>query len=121
MTANTSPHPSLEHDDLEDVWRALANAARRRILDLLRDGPETTGDLAAEFPEVSRFSVMQHLKVLQEADLVVTRADGRKRYHYLNPVPIEQIHDRWVSRYLRPWTEALVRLKDELEADDTEG
>ena len=107
------------HHDLEEVWRGLANPTRRAILDLLRAGPRTTGELADAFPDLSRFAVMQHLGVLEEAELVIPRRDGRRRYNYLNPVPIQQIHDRWVSRYTRPWTEALVGLRDELES--TEG
>lgn len=103
--------------DLEDVWRALASPVRRQILDLLRDGPRTTGALADHFAELSRFAVMQHLRVLEEAELVLPRRDGRKRYNYLNPVPIQQVYDRWVVRYTRPWTEALVRLRDQLEAE----
>jgi DNA-binding transcriptional ArsR family regulator len=102
-------------DDLEEVWRALSNPVRRAILDLLRDGALTTGAVAAEFSDLSRFAVMQHLGVLEEADLVVVRREGRKRFNYLNPVPIQQVHDRWVSRYTRPWTEALVNLRNELE------
>lgn len=105
------------HDDLEDVWRALSNPTRRSILDLLRAGPRTTGDLADAFPDLSRFAIMQHLGVLGEAELVIARRDGRRRYNYLNPVPIQQIHDRWVSRYTRPWAEALVGLRDELESE----
>ncbi len=103
-------------DDLAEVWRALSNPLRRRVLDLLRDGPHTTGDLAEAFPDHSRFAMMQHLKVLEEADLVVPRRAGRKRFNYLNPVPIQQIYTRWVSGYMQPWTEALVGLKQELEA-----
>ena len=109
--------PYTRHDDLEDVWRALSNPTRRAILDLLRSGPRTTGDLADEFSDLSRFAIMQHLGVLEEAELVIPRRDGRRRYNYLNPVPIQQIHDRWVSRYTRPWAEALVDLRDELESD----
>lgn len=112
------PDPSRRrHPDLEDVWRALANPVRRAILDLLRDGPRTTGALAERFPELSRFAVMQHLKVLEEAELVIPRRSGRERHNYLNPVPIQQIYDRWVVRYLQPWAEALVRLRDELETE----
>ena len=103
------------HDEPQDVWRALSNPIRRTILDLLRDGPLTTGEVADAFPELSRFAVMQHLGVLEAAELVIPRRDGRRRYNYLNPVPIQQIHDRWVSRYTRPWTEALVSLREELE------
>lgn len=105
------------HPDLEHVWKALANPVRRAILDLLRDGPRTTGALAERFPELSRFAVMQHLKVLEEAELVVPRRSGRERHNYLNPVPIQQIYDRWVVQYLQPWAEALVRLRDELETE----
>src|SRR5262245_3361341 len=102
-------------DDLEEVWRALANPLRRAILDELREGHATTGDLAAAFPKLSRFAVVQHLRVLEQAELVVPRREGRKRYNYLNPVPIQRIADRWVARYARPWTEALVSLRTELE------
>ena len=104
----------------EAVWKALSNPVRREILDVLREGPETTGELAGRFPSLTRFAVMQHLGVLQEAELVVVRREGRKRYNYLNPVPIQEVYDRWVVRYLKPWTEALVRLRDELEAEDQE-
>lgn len=107
-------------DDLEPVWKALANPTRRRLLDHLRDGPLTTGDLADRFPDLTRFAVMQHLGVLVDADLVAYRREGRRRLNYLNPVPIQRVHDRWVSRYTRPWTEALVALRDELESDSTE-
>lgn len=80
----------------------------------------TTGALSREFPSLSRFAVMQHLGVLEEGDLVVHRREGRKRYNYLNPVPIQRVYDRWVVRYLRPWTEALVGLRDELETEARE-
>ena|SRR5688572_15109690 len=105
--------PLVESD--EGVWRALANPVRRAMLDLLYGGPLTTGAIANHFPDLSRFAVMQHLGVLGEAGLVLSRKEGRERYNYLNPVPIQQVYDRWVSRYLQPWTEALVSLKDELE------
>jgi DNA-binding transcriptional ArsR family regulator len=98
------------------VWRALASPVRREILDLLRAGPRTTGQLAERFPALSRFAVMQHLGVLEQADLVVPRRAGRLRHNYLNPVPIQRIYERWVAPYLRPWTEALVSLQHELEA-----
>jgi len=103
--------------NLEPVWRALANPLRRRLLDLLCDGPQPTGALADEFPHHSRFAIMQHLGVLEGAQLVIRRRDGRTTMNYLNPVPIQQIHDRWVSRYQQPWTESLVDLKDQLERD----
>jgi DNA-binding transcriptional ArsR family regulator len=85
------------------------------MLDLLRDGPMSTGDLAERFRDLSRFAVMQHLGVLVEADLVVPHKHGRVRMNYLNPVPIQRIHERWVSRYQQPWAEALVGLKRDME------
>lgn len=104
-------------EEMELVWRALANPVRRSILDLLREGPMTTGALSREFPSLSRFAVMQHLGVLEEGELVIPRREGRERYNYLNPVPIQRVYDRWVVRYLKPWTEALVSLRDELETE----
>lgn len=104
-------------DDLEAVWRALASPIRRRMLDLLRDGSMTTGALSEEFADLSRFAVMQHLGVLAEADLVVPRREGRTRLNYLNPVPIQRIYHRWVSRYQEPWAESLVALKGTLESE----
>lgn len=85
------------------------------MLDLLRDGPLNTGALGEHFPDLSRFAVMQHLGVLAEADLVIPVKDGRQRLNYLNPVPIQQLYDRWVSDYMQPWTTALTSLKEELE------
>jgi DNA-binding transcriptional ArsR family regulator len=104
-------------EDLEDVWRALASPIRRRMLDLLRDGPMSTGDIAEEFRDLSRFAVMQHLGVLEEAKLVIPRREGRTRLNYLNPVPIQRIYQRWVSKYQESWTEALVSLKGTLESE----
>jgi DNA-binding transcriptional ArsR family regulator len=107
--------PGSRRHELDGVWRALSNSIRRRMLDLLKDGPLTTGALAERFTDLSRFAVMQHIGVLEEADLVVSVRKGRQRYNYLNPVPIQQIYDRWVSAYMRPWTDALTSLKHELE------
>ena len=104
-------------DDLAPVWRGLANATRRRMLDLLADEPIGTGDMATRFPELSRFAVMQHLKVLEEGNLVVRRKDGRRVVNHLNPIPIQQIYHRWVRRFQEPWAEALVGLKTELETE----
>jgi len=86
-------------DDSADqgVWRALNNPHRRRILDLLRSGPKTTGELSLGEPDVSRFAVMQHLGVLVDANLVIVRRRGRFRYNHLNPVPLREWYERWVS------------------------
>jgi DNA-binding transcriptional ArsR family regulator len=107
--------PRPQRDELAPVWRALANPLRRAMLDLLRDGPLTTGALGEHFPGHSRFAVMQHLKALEQGGLVVPRRRGRQRFNYLNPVPIQRIYDRWVKRYQRSWAESLVDLKDALE------
>jgi DNA-binding transcriptional ArsR family regulator len=105
---------------MEPVWKALASEVRREILDLLREGPRTTGALAEEFPGLTRFAVMQHLRVLEGAELVIARREGRERYNYLNPVPIQQLYNRWVARYMKPWTEALVSLQTKLETESHE-
>ncbi len=88
----------MTQDDEDALWRALANPLRRRLLDLLREGPQTTGALAAAVTSVSRFAVMQHLAVLSDVGLVVVRPQGRRRLNYLNPVPLQRFHERWVSR-----------------------
>ena len=101
--------------DDDRVFRALADPTRRFLLDRLfeRDG-RTLTELESEL-EMTRFGVMKHLRVLEEADLVVTRRSGREKLHFLNPVPIRLIHDRWVSKYTEPWAAGLVGLKHELE------
>src|ERR1700734_3854324 len=80
-----------------DVWRALSSPWRRRLLDQLRNAPATTGELAAGLPELSRFAVMQHLRVLIEAGLVITERRGRERVSHLNPVPLREWYERWVQ------------------------
>lgn len=80
------------------IWKALASPQRRELLDLLRDGSRTTGELAAAFPELSRFAVMQHLGVLERASLVLVRRQGRTRFNHLNAVPIHQAYERWVTK-----------------------
>src|SRR5262245_49961922 len=87
---------SASADETADVWRARANALRRRVLDLLRSGPRTTGDIAASLPEISRFAVTQHLGVLTDARLVLVRRRGRHRFNHLNPVPLREWYERWV-------------------------
>lgn len=92
------------------VFRALANATRRRILDVLRDAPCTTGSLCAQFPELDRTTVLQHLRVLERADLVIGRKVGRERHLTLAPQPIKRIHDRWIGAYTRVAVDLLDRL-----------
>jgi len=88
-------------DDQEAVFSALGNEHRRKILDLLRDGPRTTGALAAEFAGLSRYAVMQHLGVLARAGLVLYRHEGRTRTNYLNPVPLQRAYERWMRPLAR--------------------
>ena len=106
-------------DDDDRVFKALADPTRRFLLDLLfeRDG-RTLTELESEL-EMSRFGVMKHLKVLEEADLVVTRRMGREKLHFLNPIPIRQVHDRWIDKYTEHHITALLELKADLEGDDT--
>jgi DNA-binding transcriptional ArsR family regulator len=100
-------------DDL--VFRALADPTRRHLLDRLyeRDG-RTLTELESDL-EMTRFGVMKHLRLLEEAGLVVTRREGRQKLHYLNPVPIRLIHDRWIDKYTERQVSALANLKSELE------
>jgi uncharacterized protein YndB with AHSA1/START domain len=101
---------------MDDVFKALADPTRRRLLDELfkRDG-QTLSALEQRILGMTRFGVMKHLRVLEEAGLVVTRRRGREKLHFLNPVPIRLIHDRWVSKYAAPWAAALSEIKQELE------
>ena len=103
-------------DDDDRVFRALADPSRRLLLDRLfeRDG-RALGELELELPEMTRFGVMKHLRVLEEAGLVTTRRAGRSKHHYLNPVPIRLIHDRWIDKYREPRVSALAELKTRLE------
>ena len=100
---------------MDDVFRALADPTRRELLDeLFRHDGQTQGQLEERFT-MSRYGVMKHLKILEEARLVVTRRRGREKLHFLNPVPIRLVHDRWVSKYAQPWVAGLSDLKSDLE------
>jgi uncharacterized protein YndB with AHSA1/START domain/biotin operon repressor len=101
--------------DVDEVFKALADPTRRSLLDeLFREDGQTLSTLAARF-DITRFGVMKHLKQLEEAGLVVTKRRGREKLHFLNPVPIRLVHDRWVSKYAEPWAAALSGLKTRLE------
>src|ERR671936_2146986 len=102
---------------MDDVFRALADPTRRSLLDeLFKEDGQTLTALEGRLP-MSRFGVMKHLKVLEEANLVVTKRRGREKLHFLNPVPIRLVHDRWVSKYAEPWAATLTGLKTRLEED----
>jgi uncharacterized protein YndB with AHSA1/START domain/DNA-binding transcriptional ArsR family regulator len=114
-------------DSTAPAFRALADPSRRLLLDTLyeRDG-QTLGELTGHLPEMTRFGVMRHLDVLETAGLITTRKEGREKRHFLNPVPIRLIHDRWISKYAAPVLGAMTALKGRLEApmaaslDDTD-
>jgi uncharacterized protein YndB with AHSA1/START domain/DNA-binding transcriptional ArsR family regulator len=101
---------------VDAVFKALADATRRDLLDeLFRNDGQTLHALEARF-EMTRYGVMKHLRVLEDAGLVVTRRRGREKLHFLNPVPIRLVHDRWVSKYAEPWAAGLSDLKTRLES-----
>jgi uncharacterized protein YndB with AHSA1/START domain len=104
---------------VDAVFKALADPTRRGLLDeLRREDGQTLGALEERLP-MTRFGVMKHLRVLEEAGLVVARRRGREKLHFLNPVPIRLVHDRWVSKYTEPWAAGLVGLKTSLEEATT--
>jgi len=103
--------------DEEIVFKALADESRRKLLDVLfqRDG-QTLTELS-EHLDMTRFGVSKHLQILEEAGLLTTRKVGRSKHHYLNAVPIQLVYDRWVSKYAKPWSQALIGLKNTLEGN----
>lgn len=104
----------MSNEDQDDrIFKALGSVTRREILDALKDRPRTTGFLCARFPALDRCTVMQHLKVLEEAGLVVARREGRVRWNHLDALPIKRLHDRWIG----PYAEQAVTLLDRLRAD----
>ncbi len=104
-------------DELDAVWKALADATRRAILDFLRARPRTTTEIVDEFPHLTRFGVMKHIEVLRQAHLVQTRESGRQRVNSLNVVPIRQIYERWVGPFQELWSNELLRIKEIAESD----
>src|SRR5213596_2307629 len=101
---------------MDTVFKALADPTRRSLLDeLFKQDGQTLSGLEQRLP-MTRFGVMKHLRVLEEAGLVTTKRRGREKLHFLNPVPIRLVHDRWVSKYAAPWAATLAELKTDLEA-----
>jgi DNA-binding transcriptional ArsR family regulator len=100
---------------MDEVFKALADPTRRALLDALYEQDGQTLSALEQGVEMSRFGVMKHLKVLEQAGLVTTKRRGREKLHFLNPVPIRLVHDRWVSKYAEPWADALSGLKRQLE------
>ena len=105
-----TPARPLRGAQRDAVWKALADPTRRTVLDELRRGPRTTGDLCSLF-EMTRFGVMKHLRILEEAGLVLVERKGRERWTHLNPVPIRQIYRRWIRPFEEEPSDRLLRLK----------
>jgi DNA-binding transcriptional ArsR family regulator len=103
---------------VDEVFKAMADPTRRELLDRLFEADGQSLSALEEGQPMSRFGVMKHLRVLEEAGLVTTRKRGREKLHFLNPVPIRLIHDRWVSKYAEPWASALSELKKDIENDE---
>ena len=97
------------------VFKALGSHVRRQILDDLRDQPLTTGTVCSHFPEMDRCTVMQHLKVLEEAELIIPVRKGRERWNHLNAMPIQEIHERWIGPHAAAAARQLAKLKCDLE------
>ena len=106
---------------VDRVWKALADPKRREILDRLAERPYKTGELCGQFDSLCRTAVMKHLDVLEDAGLLLVRREGRVRWNHLNPVPIQQICDRWVSRHVRGTASAMLRLKNQVEGKNEKG
>ncbi|MFI4897127.1 MAG: SRPBCC domain-containing protein [Phycisphaerales bacterium JB059] len=104
-------------DDIDEIWRALADPTRRLSLDRLARGPETTGGLAEAAPHISRFAVMKHLGVLETAGLVTVRREGRRRWNHLNAVPLRRVYEHWVGTFADQWAGSLLRLQEHVEAE----
>lgn len=97
------------------VFKALGDARRRRMLDLMKEDPRTTGELCAHLGDLDRCTVMQHLAVLERANLIIVKRDGRLRWNYLNPLPIQEVTERWIGRYAADTVRRLRRFKREVE------
>lgn len=105
----------MEEDYLDKVFKSLANPVRRSMLDSLRSGPRTTGELCDAFPQLSRYAVMKHLNVLVASSLVIVRRRGRHRFNHLNPAPIQALHERWITPFAEVWSSRALRLKHHIE------
>jgi DNA-binding transcriptional ArsR family regulator len=106
---------AVDDESFDRVFKALSSRTRREILDLLKERPRTTGELCAHFPGLDRCTVMQHLAVLENADLVIAQRKGRERWNHLDVMPIKQIHDRWIGDYARSAVDLIATLKADLE------
>jgi len=110
--------PKNERNREERIFKALADHRRRGILDLLKDAPRSTGEICTHLNELDRCTVMQHLGVLEKAGLIIVKRSGRFRWNYINPLPIKEIYDRWISHYAGHAIDLLAHMKRHLETED---
>ena len=113
-TANNAEDHAEKWDNR--AFKAMANPDRRRILDFLRDSRKKTGEICAHLPALNRCTVMQHLGVLHKAGLIISKKEGRCRWHYLDVSPIQRIHERWIASYSAPSADFLSKLQSDLES-----
>ena len=106
----------LKEERYDLIFKALGDSRRRQILDLLKTRPRTTGELCGQFGDMDRCTVMQHLTVLERADLIIMKRQGRLRWNYINPLPIKELHDRWIGSYADHAVELLARMKRDIES-----
>ena len=106
-----------EAESQERVFKALADRRRREMLDLLKEQPRTTGEICSHFLDLDRCTVMQHLRVLEKAGLVIAKREGRLRWNYLNVVPIREVYERWISPYASTSVGLLARMKRDMERE----
>jgi len=102
-------------DELSTLFKALGHPIRRRILDILKQSAKTTGELNDYFPEVTRYAIMKHLTILEEGNLVVVRREGKYRLNFLNAVPLQEMQNRWVSKYMESSANSLLNLRSLME------
>jgi DNA-binding transcriptional ArsR family regulator len=105
----------LREDKYDLIFKALGDSRRREILDLLKERARTTGELCEHFRRLDRCTVMQHMSVLENADLIIVKREGRLRWNYINPLPIKELHDRWIGGYADYAVDLLARMKREIE------
>ena len=105
---------------MELVWKALSDKTRRKILDLLREKERTTGELCKHFRKLTRYGVMKHLNILHNAKHIIIKREGKNRWNYINPLPIQEIYERWVKKYEAGWSSYLINFKNNMEKNQME-
>lgn len=109
------PFGNMKLDNSSLVWKAVADPTRRAILDLLKEEPRTTGFLCEYFEGLSRCAVMKHLSILDDADLIIIKRNGKFRWNFINTAPIQKIYDRWICKYTAPLAASVTSLKNHIE------